>query len=195
MAAFGTTSVAMLDFDRVYSAETWAILINCSGESSESLPLLGSNLNELLDPLSLVCFRNEDISLRVHGEIVRTIELSCPMPGPAERIEHFERFAIQHIHLLIRSVVHERKPLLRIDREADIPYRSATERILGDEGFLYKCAVLSKDLKAIIGAVANVHEAVMRDLNGVNDSKLGRGRTGRIILARFIFMLHGAAEG
>jgi hypothetical protein len=116
------------------------------------------------------------------------------MAGAAEGTEQLQRISIENIHLLVGSIDHERKLLLRIHRKADVPHRSAAERLFREEGFLNERAILSKDLKAIVGAVADIHEAIMRDLHGVNNTELRWGRTGRIVLAWFILVLHRAAE-
>jgi hypothetical protein len=60
--------------------------------------------------------------------------------------------------------------------------------------FFDERAVLAKYLEAIVGAVAHVHQAIVRDAHGVNNPKLRRWRTIGIVLTGLVFMLHGAAE-
>jgi len=54
------------------------------------------------------------IPLRVHGEVVRAVELSRPPAGSAERAEDLQRFAIEHITCwFVRRVANVLKSLLR----------------------------------------------------------------------------------
>src|SRR5262245_42332182 len=69
---------------------------------------------ELLDPLALVGFGDEEIALRIHREVVRAIELPGPVARPAERADNLERLAIEDVHKLVRAVIDEQERLLRI---------------------------------------------------------------------------------
>ena len=116
------------------------------------------------------------------------------MAGAAEGAHHLQRFAIEDVDLLIRTVGHDEERLIRIDREADVPDRSAAERLLRDEGFLHERPVLAEHLHAIVRAIADVDESVARDPHRVHDAKLRRRRAVRIVLARSVLVLHDASE-
>ena len=62
------------------------------------------DIDEFLDALAFVGLGDEDISLGIDREIVRPVELSRPPSRTAERADHFERVAPQHVHPLIRAI-------------------------------------------------------------------------------------------
>ena len=58
------------------------------------------------------------------------------------------------------------------------------ERVLGEERFLHELAVRREDLHAVVGAVADVDEAVVRALDAVHRiAELLRGRRLRVVVA------------
>src|SRR5215831_19990627 len=75
----------------------------------------GPDLNKLLHALPFISFRDEEVAFRVYGEVVRAVELSCPVAGSAKRAKNVQRLPIEDIDLLVGSVDHERKLLLWID--------------------------------------------------------------------------------
>src|SRR5215467_15727670 len=75
----------------------------------------GPNLNKLLHALPFISFCDEEVAFRVYGEVVRAVELSCPVAGSTKRAKNVQRLPIEDIDLLVGSVDHERKLLLWID--------------------------------------------------------------------------------
>src|SRR5437762_1079325 len=117
-----------------------------------SLPIPETKMREFLDALPLVGLGDEEIAAGIDGEIVRAVELSSPVAGAAERADHCERLPIEHVDLLVGAVGHDQELLLRVGREADVPHRSAAERLLRNEDFTHEGSVLVEDLDAIVGA-------------------------------------------
>src|SRR5438270_12550830 len=84
--------------------------------------------------------------------------------------------------LLIGAIGEEEVLLLRIFREGDVPRRAVAERVLLDEGFLHELSLFREDLDAIVGPIADVDEAIARQLRAVYGvPKLLRRRTIRFV--------------
>src|SRR5688500_5831989 len=106
----------------------------------------------------------------------------------ARGADHSERVPEPHPDLLVRpvDVVDDQERLRGIAREAEVPLRSATERLFRDERFLDERAVLAKYLQPIVRAIAHVDETVARDAHRVDDAELRRWRAGWIVLTRLV---------
>ena len=76
--------------------------------------LRGFDPNEPLHAPSLTRFRDEKIPLRVHGEVMRDVELPSPVSRSAKRTQDLQRSSVEDIHLLVGCIDHECKPLLWI---------------------------------------------------------------------------------
>src|SRR5260370_31759660 len=95
-------------------------------------------------------FRDEQVALRIDGEVVGAVELSGPVAGTSEGAHHLEGIALEHMHLLVGAVGNEQELLTRIDGESDVPHRSAAERVLRHEGLLDERALSAKYLEPVI---------------------------------------------
>ena len=111
-----------------------------------------------------------------------------------EGAHDLERLPVQHVDELIRAVVDEQKLLPRVDGKPHIPDRPAAERVLRNHLLANERAVLHEHLQPIVRAVADVDQSVLRDAHGMHDAELGSGRSVRVVLARLVLVLHGAAE-
>jgi hypothetical protein len=76
-------------------------------------------------------------------------------------------FADKRAHFVVRAVHVHQEALRRIDPEIEIPHRAREQRLLGDEELLHEGAVLAEDLDAVVGSVADVHQAIFRNLDAV----------------------------
>src|SRR5689334_12651677 len=62
-----------------------------------------------------------DVPLRVRSDAVDVIKLGRPVTSvTAEKADHFQRLAVQDLHLLVGSVRHVQELLLLIGRERDV---------------------------------------------------------------------------
>src|SRR5688572_23355202 len=102
---------------------------------------------EFLHALSFVGLRDEQVTFRVHSEVVRAVELPGPPPRAAKGADDLERLSIEDIDELVRAVVDEQKRLARIAGEPDVPHRTASERLLRDNLFTHERAVFSEHLQ------------------------------------------------
>src|SRR5581483_2081844 len=150
--------------------------------------------DELLNALSLVRFGHEHVAHRVDGETVCAVELAGPVAGAAEGTDEGQRGSLEHVHTLIGAVGDEYEPLFGIDGEADVPHRAAAECPARDECLAHERAVLPEDLNPVVRPVAHVYQTVFGDLDRMHDPELGRWWIVGIEPARFIFVLHRAAE-
>src|SRR2546430_6440732 len=91
------------------------------------------------------------------------VELAGLTPAVAEAGQDFQRIAEQDVDFFIRAVSQENVGLLGILGKGDVPDRSVTESFCGDEGLFHESAVLFEHLDAVVRAVANVQQAVIRD--------------------------------
>src|SRR6266849_526567 len=81
-----------------------------------------SHVREFLQALPLVRLRDEQVALRIDGEVVGAVELSGPVAGTSEGAHHLEGIALEHMHLLVGAVGNEQELLTRIDGESDVPH-------------------------------------------------------------------------
>src|SRR6267143_6746337 len=162
----------------------------CSMPSSSTR----TRVRELLDALALVRFGNKKVALRVDGQVVGAVELPSPTTGAAKRADDLQRLAVEDIDLLIGAVGHDQERLFRIDGKPDVPHRATAERVLRDERFAHERPIFPEDLNPIVRAIAHVNQTIVRNPHGVHDAELRRRRAVRIVLAGFVFVLHGAVE-
>src|SRR5262249_18481489 len=138
-------------------------------------------IDELLYALAFITFCNIDIPPGIGVDIVCAVKFAGPVPSPAELADDFKRAAPENPHQLVRAVGNNEERLRRIGRKSDIPGGATAERLFRDEHLVQKRAVLPEDLDAVIGAVADVNEAIAGDPHRMNDAELRRRRSGRII--------------
>src|SRR6516165_1597015 len=86
----------------------------------------------------------------------------------SERTDELSGFAPQRSYLVIHAVGVEQICLLGIDPKVEIPNRPGAQRILFDDELLDEGAVLAEDLNSVVGAIANIDEAVLGDLHAMN---------------------------
>src|SRR5215813_11903122 len=152
-------------------------------------------IHELLEALSFVRFRYVDVPLGIGRNIVRAIELTCPVSTASELADNLQRFTAKNPNDLICSIRNNQKLLCPVGRECDIPYRSASKRLFGDERLSHERSVLLKNLNAIVRPIANIDKSIVRDSHSMHDAELRWWRPGRIILAGPVLMLHCTIEG
>ena len=68
----------------------------------------------------------------------------------------------------VLPVRHEDEALLGVARERDVPGRARGQRVLGEERLLHELAVRLEHLQAVVGAVADIDEPVVRTLDAVH---------------------------
>jgi len=82
---------------------------------------------------------------------------------------------------MVRAVDHVQETLIGGKRQAR--RRTREQRLVGDESFLHERAVLLEYLDAVVGAVGDIHEAVLRDRDIVRQAELLHGRRIGIVRA------------
>src|SRR4051794_19858875 len=109
-------------------------------------------------------------------------ELPRLPPNAAKAPDGLHGRALHDADLAIRAVDHVDISLLRVRRERDLVDRAVHAGLLLKDVLGHERAVLAEDLKAIIGAVADVDQAVLGDANAVHRiAELLRGRLRRVI--------------
>ena len=157
-----------------------------SARRSPALFATGSDpfVDELLQAPSFVGLGREDVPLRVGRDAVDGEELPRLAAAVAEAGEDLQRLAIEHVDLLVLPVGEVEILLLRILRERDVPHRAVAERLRRDERLLHERAVGLEHLDAIVRPVADVDEAVVREVGAVHRrAELLRRRRVRIVRA------------
>src|SRR6185369_16547051 len=71
--------------------------------------------------------------------------------------------------------------LLGVSRERHVPNGARAQSVLVEERLFDERAVLAKHLHAIVLAIADVDESVLRDVRAVSDVELLRRRRGWIV--------------
>ena len=74
----------------------------------------------------------------------------------AEAGQYFERFAVEDVHFLVRSVGKINVLLLRILRERDVPNSAVAKSLLVVELLFNECSIWFEHLDAIVHAVAYI---------------------------------------
>ena len=95
-------------------------------------------------------------------------ELAGLAAAVAEVGQLLQRLAQDDAHLLVAAVGHEDVALLRIAREGDVPDRAFAQAAPRIPLLLDELAVLREHLQAIVLPVADVHQAVVRDVGAVH---------------------------
>ena len=144
-------------------------------------------VDELLHALALVGFGRVDVALRVGRDAVharrtgraggrRRRSSSAP---PATRESMMWIFSL-------RAVGEEDVLLLRVLRERDVPHRAVAERVLARTSASFtNLPSLREHLDAVVRAVADVDEAVVRRLGAVHRvAELLRRRRVRVVAGR-----------
>src|SRR6185295_5518094 len=118
--------------------------------------------NELLRAAIGADFRCVDIAFRIHGQVVKDIELPGRVAAAAESGQHLERLSIENRNLCITQVRYIQELLLGIGRKREarggLPH--GTDELLSDE---FSCG--REDLNSMIAAVRDVHESVSRNFD------------------------------
>ena len=125
-------------------------------------------VEEPLQAAAVVGLGRVDVALRVGGDAVHGVELAGHLAAVAEAGEDLERLPIEDPDLLVLAVGEVDELLLRIVREGDVPGRAVAERALADPRFLDELAVRREHLDAVVDAVADVDQAVVRQLGAVH---------------------------
>src|SRR5215467_9863019 len=137
---------------------------------------------ELLDAFSLEGFGRVDVALRIDRDAVHAVELAGLASAAAKRCQFVHRLALDDADALVLTVGEIDELLLRILGEGDFPGRARGERVLGEEVLAHEGAVGVEDLDAIIDAIANVKQAVLRKRDAVHGiAVLLRDRVARLV--------------
>src|SRR5256885_3958957 len=158
---------------------TVSLYRHSSAQSNLALPRQGHALaaaahranalvDELLQALALVGLGRVEVALRVGGDAVHAEELAGLAAAVAETGQLLQRLAQDDAHLLVAAVGHENVALLRIAREGDVPDRAFAQAAPRIPLLLDELAVLREHLQAIVLPVADVHQAVVRDVGAVH---------------------------
>jgi hypothetical protein len=114
-------------------------------------------------------------------------ELARLPPDPAKAPDGLHARTLHDADLAVRAIDHVDKFLLGIRRERDLVDRAVHAGLLLEEMLGHEGAILAEDLQAIVGAVADVDQAILGDANAVHRiAELLRGRlrgvVGRLLL-------------
>ena len=115
--------------------------------------------------------------------------VNCPAwrPGRPKRASVALRGAVDDAHLAVHAVDHVDEFLLRVGREHEVVDRAGAARVLLEDVLGDERAVLPENLQPVVGAVADVDEAVLGDADAMHRvAELLRGRLGRIVGRRLV---------
>src|ERR1039458_8709855 len=90
-------------------------------------------VDKLLHTLSPVRLRGEHVALRIGSDAVNRVELPRLPAAVPKAGQHFKRFAVEDVYLLVRSVGEKNELLSGVFRESDIPDRSVAQRVLVED--------------------------------------------------------------
>src|ERR1051326_1406605 len=127
-----------------------------------------SLIQKLLNALPAIRLRSENVALRIGRDAVHGVEFAGLPAAVAEAGQDLHRVALDDVDLLVGAVGQVDVRLLRIFGERDVPRGAVAERVLRDEDFLDESAIGFEDLDAIVGTVANVEQAVVRQLGAMH---------------------------
>src|ERR1700682_2767757 len=110
--------------------------------------------------MALVGFSGVEVSLRIAGDDVDTVEHSGLAASVAERRELLEGVSTQDVDQLVFPVSDVQVRLLRIRREREVPDRPSITCFLGNKGLLQELARLREYLNPVALSIADVHEVI-----------------------------------
>ena len=96
------------------------------------------------------------------------IELPRLAAAAAEGIDFLHRLAVIDMNLLVGAVGDVHEFLLRIAREGDFPGGAVALGVRLDRILLHEGAIGLEDLDAVIGAVADIDQPVIRRLGAMH---------------------------
>src|SRR5262245_29492012 len=124
--------------------------------------------HELLEAFPLPRFSREQVAFRVDRDAVDAEELPGLTAAVAKARDDLQRLPLDHVDALVHSVGKEQVLLLGIFREGDVPRRSAAERVFLDELLFDELAFWREHLQPIVHAIADVDQAIDRDVGAVH---------------------------
>src|SRR5437870_1848101 len=98
------------------------------------------------------------------------VELPRLAAAVAEAGQDLHRIALDHVDLHVRSIGNVEILLLWIFRQGYVEDRSIPKRILEDEQLFHERAIGLEHLDTVVGAVADVQQAILGKLDAVNRS-------------------------
>src|SRR2546428_4476642 len=123
---------------------------------------------DFLDPLAGLSFRGVEVPLPVDRDVVERGELARLAPGPAEAADDLLRDALDDPHLAVHAVDHVHVALAALGREHQVVHRAVAARLLLERVLRDEAAVLAEDLQPVVGAVADVYQAIdLREADAV----------------------------
>ena len=123
---------------------------------------------EFLYPAAEADFGGIEIAFRINSDVVHPLELAGLAAVTAPLRKHLPVLARQHTDLAIGTVRHEDETLLRIARQHQVPNRAVRQGLRIEAELLDEGTVLTKDLNAIVDAVADIDQAVVRQPHAVH---------------------------
>src|SRR5262249_21558480 len=115
--------------------------------------------------------RDVDVTLRIHGDVVWTCDLSGRAPFLRKLADDFHAVATQNPDAMLRAVAYINELLLRIMRERD---RERAALAFARDAFLDEFAVTFENLDAAVGAIGYIDQSIVRTRDAVRDVVLRR---------------------
>src|SRR5882762_4879416 len=125
-------------------------------------------VNKFLQALPAISFGRVDVALRIRGDAMHGVELPRLPSAVAETRQDLESVAQQDVHLLVRPIGEIDVLLRRVLRKSDIPNGTITQRPFFDDLLFDEGAVRLEYLDAIVHTVADVEQAIVRELRAVH---------------------------
>ena len=141
--------------------------------------------DELLQALALEVLARVDVALRVHRDAADAVERARPAAAAAEARRRSR--ACRGRGRRPSDPGRRRRNRKRCcgSLENAMSHTEPSPRVVfDDERFLHERAVLPEHLDAIVAAIADVDQAVLRDLDAADGAELLRGRRRRIVRRR-----------
>src|SRR5690242_13032133 len=132
----------------------------------DSAPSQPADVLELLHALALH-LGAVDVALRVDADEVQVVELAELVADAAPGADKLTGRAVDGVELAVRVIDHKQIALLRVRPHHDRADRAGIA-LLQYEEFPHEGAVLAKHLHAIVLAVADQHEAILRNGDAVD---------------------------
>src|SRR6266550_3260326 len=125
-------------------------------------------VHEFLQALSTISFRRVDVALGIRGDTVHSVELTGLPSAVAETRQDLKSVAQQDVNFLVSTIRQIDVLLFRIFREGNVPNGPIPQRPFFDDLLLDEGAVRLEYLDAIVHTVADVEQAIVRELGAVH---------------------------
>ena len=124
--------------------------------------------HKLLDALAGIDFARIEVAVGIGGHLVHPVELAGVAAVVSGLAEDAAIAAQQRPNDVVLAVGDQQELLIAVAREGQLPDRSVAQRFLAQEELLQEFSLLGEHLDAIVHAIADVDQSVVRQVHAMD---------------------------